>query len=221
MVITVGLVVNCSVVHLYHKLPNFIAILCLFGIVFCALLYVKDQQKLEFRATDGKCVIWGKPAKLIRAQYVDDFGKTKRSILLTSGFWGITRHMNYTSLSANIDQILWRFLQIICPSDPFKELNESRVDIKALDTELTRGVYPIIWTTSNDGVSPQVVDIQFVALFDTLGMPFHHKPPDVSEKEAPTQTHGVGICALKLVVRVVVQCPVYGRLLTRQGLQYN
>ncbi|CAG2165361.1 unnamed protein product [Oppiella nova] len=30
------------------------------------------------------------------AQYVDDFGKTKRSILLTSGFWGIARHMNYT-----------------------------------------------------------------------------------------------------------------------------
>ncbi|CAG2172502.1 unnamed protein product, partial [Oppiella nova] len=41
MVITVGLIANHPVVHLYHKLPNFVAILCLFGIVFCALLYVK------------------------------------------------------------------------------------------------------------------------------------------------------------------------------------
>ncbi|CAG2114397.1 unnamed protein product, partial [Medioppia subpectinata] len=76
-------------------IKSLIAVLTVGLLVIC-LNYWADQQKLHFRATNGKCVIWGKPAKLIRAEYIDDFGKRKRSILLTSGFWGITRHMNYT-----------------------------------------------------------------------------------------------------------------------------
>ncbi|XP_054152972.1 uncharacterized protein LOC128951733 [Oppia nitens] len=66
------------------------------GIAVIGLNYWSDQQKLVFRATNGKCIIWGKPAKLIRAEYEDDFGKVRKSILLTSGFWGLTRHINYT-----------------------------------------------------------------------------------------------------------------------------
>jgi 7-dehydrocholesterol reductase len=33
---------------------------------------------------------------IVSASYIDDYGKSKKSILLASGFWGITRHMNYT-----------------------------------------------------------------------------------------------------------------------------
>ena len=44
---------------------SFIAVL-ITGLLVIGLNYWSDQQKLEFRATDGKCVIWGKPAKLIR-----------------------------------------------------------------------------------------------------------------------------------------------------------
>lgn len=33
---------------------------------------------------------------ILRAEYTDDNGKNRRSILLMSGFWGVTRHMNYT-----------------------------------------------------------------------------------------------------------------------------
>ncbi|CAG2110043.1 unnamed protein product, partial [Medioppia subpectinata] len=65
------------------------------GIISIGLNTWADEQKLYFRSNNGKCIIWGKPAKLIRAEYIDDFGQNKRNILLTSGFWGISRHMNY------------------------------------------------------------------------------------------------------------------------------
>ncbi len=90
------------------------------GFIVIGLNYWADRQKQITRATNGKCIIWGKPAKVIRyiqvfkysnsnvlfrnltiylifsASYIDDYGKSKKSILLASGFWGITRHMNYT-----------------------------------------------------------------------------------------------------------------------------
>lgn len=67
-----------------------------FGILFIWLTYWTDRQRQIARATNGKCDIWGKPAKVIRATYLDNYGISKKTILLVSGFWGITRHINYT-----------------------------------------------------------------------------------------------------------------------------
>jgi len=66
---------------------------------FCLVGYyifrtVNDQKDLV-RRTDGQCVIWGRPAEFIRAEYVTSDGKTHRSLLLTSGYWGLSRHFNY------------------------------------------------------------------------------------------------------------------------------
>ena len=53
---------------------------------------------------DGKCSLWGKPAEVIEAYYsVEGAGKgsgpggakSRRSLLLTSGWWGISRHFHY------------------------------------------------------------------------------------------------------------------------------
>jgi 7-dehydrocholesterol reductase len=47
------------------------------------------------RKTNGKCNIWGKPAKYIEASYISTDGKVHTSLLLCCGFWGWSRHFNY------------------------------------------------------------------------------------------------------------------------------
>lgn len=54
-----------------------------------------DTQRKHVRAKDGKCIVWGRPPKLIRAKYLDDKGEERPSVLLASGFWGIACHLNY------------------------------------------------------------------------------------------------------------------------------
>jgi 7-dehydrocholesterol reductase len=55
-----------------------------------------NHQKDMVRRTDGKCEIWGKPARFIRAKYYTSDGKEHSSVLLASGWWGLARHFNYT-----------------------------------------------------------------------------------------------------------------------------
>jgi 7-dehydrocholesterol reductase len=55
-----------------------------------------NYQKDIIRRTDGKCMIWGKPARVIRAKFVTSDGKEHSSLLLASGWWGLARHFNYT-----------------------------------------------------------------------------------------------------------------------------
>ncbi|KAH3744039.1 7-dehydrocholesterol reductase [Pelomyxa schiedti] len=54
-----------------------------------------NSQKDYFRAKDGKCDIWGKPATFVQAEYSTSDGRQHKSKLLTSGFWGLARHFNY------------------------------------------------------------------------------------------------------------------------------
>ncbi|KAI1322173.1 ERG4/ERG24 ergosterol biosynthesis protein [Xylariaceae sp. FL0255] len=54
-----------------------------------------NDQKLRARRSDGKCMIWGKPAEVIRATYKTADGATHKSLLLVSGWWGWSRHANY------------------------------------------------------------------------------------------------------------------------------
>lgn len=57
--------------------------------------YDADRQRALVRRTDGKCLIWGKPPSVIRATYVTERGETKESLLLCSGWWGVSRHFHY------------------------------------------------------------------------------------------------------------------------------
>lgn len=54
-----------------------------------------NEQKDRFRMDPENCIIWGKPATYIKAQYTTADGDTRTSHLLTSGWWGISRHANY------------------------------------------------------------------------------------------------------------------------------
>lgn len=65
------------------------------GVIMISLTYWVDYQKQVARATNGKCTIWGSPARVVRATYIDAQGKQRNSVLLASGFWSLSRHMNY------------------------------------------------------------------------------------------------------------------------------
>ena len=63
------------------------------GVLFIYLNYQVDRQKELFKE-DFETKIWGKKAEFLPVKYMKD-GVEKDSKLLLSGFWGISRHMNY------------------------------------------------------------------------------------------------------------------------------
>ncbi|PSR82641.1 ergosterol biosynthesis ERG4/ERG24 family-domain-containing protein [Coniella lustricola] len=65
------------------------------GLVAYALFRSANHQKDKFRSSAGQCLIWGKPAEYIVAEYKTLDGKQYESLLLCSGWWGWSRHANY------------------------------------------------------------------------------------------------------------------------------
>ncbi|KAI9175746.1 hypothetical protein H9P43_006110 [Blastocladiella emersonii ATCC 22665] len=60
-----------------------------------AIFRAVNHQKDLVRRTNGQCTIWGKPPTMLRPKYTTSDGVEHESILLTSGFWGLSRHCNY------------------------------------------------------------------------------------------------------------------------------
>mmetsp|Transcript_38076 Transcript_38076/g.151154 ORF Transcript_38076/g.151154 Transcript_38076/m.151154 type:complete len:441 (-) Transcript_38076:239-1561(-) len=74
------------------------ALIFIAGVLCIFVNYWADYQRMKVRETDGDCKIWGKKAEIIRAEYTetrDGKREKKKSILLCSGFWGVTRHFHY------------------------------------------------------------------------------------------------------------------------------
>ncbi|KRX05300.1 hypothetical protein PPERSA_00601 [Pseudocohnilembus persalinus] len=68
------------------------------GLISLYFNYQVDYQKQYFQKCNLEkkpCYIWGKKAEFLQVQYKRK-DKTVESKLLLSGFWGMTRHMNYT-----------------------------------------------------------------------------------------------------------------------------
>ncbi|XP_042449563.1 7-dehydrocholesterol reductase-like [Zingiber officinale] len=65
------------------------------GLLCIYVNYDCDRQKQVFRRTNGKCLIWGKAPSKIVASYKTEKGETKTSLLLSSGWWGLSRHFHY------------------------------------------------------------------------------------------------------------------------------
>ncbi|KAL7514316.1 hypothetical protein ACHAXN_011486 [Cyclotella atomus] len=64
------------------------------------LNYAADRERDVFRASQGKCLVWGSKPRYITAKYTIVDRKTgkateKTSLLLASGFWGMARHFQY------------------------------------------------------------------------------------------------------------------------------
>ena len=65
------------------------------GLAMIGLVFWSDKQRQLARLSDGKCTLWGKPAEVIRVTYTDTNGQERHSLILASGFWGVSRHPNY------------------------------------------------------------------------------------------------------------------------------
>ncbi|XP_054626706.1 7-dehydrocholesterol reductase isoform X2 [Dunckerocampus dactyliophorus] len=88
-----GLYLVYHPVHLSH--PHALAVLLL-GLVGYYIFRSTNHQKDLFRRTEGACTIWGGKPTYIECSYRSADGGVHRSKLLTSGFWGVARHFNYT-----------------------------------------------------------------------------------------------------------------------------
>lgn len=66
------------------------------GLVGYIIFHTSNRQKDLFRRSGKEVLIWGKPADYILCSYTAADGKKRDSKLLTSGWWGVARHFNYT-----------------------------------------------------------------------------------------------------------------------------
>lgn len=65
------------------------------GLISLFVNYDADAQRQYVREQNGNCKVWGKPAKVIEAKYRLTSGEERTSILLASGYWGLSRHFHY------------------------------------------------------------------------------------------------------------------------------
>jgi 7-dehydrocholesterol reductase len=75
--------------------PGSAALIALAGLAAIALNYDADRQRQVVRSSGGTATVWGAKPRIIRAPYVTDSGLRKESILLASGWWGLSRHWHY------------------------------------------------------------------------------------------------------------------------------
>ncbi len=62
----------------------------------CILInYLADRQRQMVRAKNGQCKVWGKTPEVTVANYTTAQGEKKQSLLLSSGWWGLSRHFHY------------------------------------------------------------------------------------------------------------------------------
>ncbi len=65
------------------------------GILGVLINYDADRQKELVRNSNGNCTIWGSKPDTILAKYRTTTGVEKTSLLLVSGWWGVSRHFHY------------------------------------------------------------------------------------------------------------------------------
>ncbi|XP_059156226.1 uncharacterized protein LOC131941202 isoform X2 [Physella acuta] len=81
--------------HPIHLGPTVTAVFLFCGALSIYINYAADSQKQEVRGANGDCLIWGRKPDIIRAKYQLENGDVKESILLASGWWGLSRHFHY------------------------------------------------------------------------------------------------------------------------------
>ena len=83
-------------VHQPHHLGSFLAtVIFLAGAASIIINYLADRQRQNVRAKNGDCLVWQRKPELIEAKYTTQAGEKKETILLASGWWGLSRHFHY------------------------------------------------------------------------------------------------------------------------------
>jgi len=119
------------------------------GVLMIFINYDSDNQRYLFRRTGGDCLIWGEKPKKIIAEYTTDTGETRKSLLLLTGWWSISRHFHY------VPEILASFFwsvpalntNFIAPYFYLMFLTILLVDRAFRDDDRCRRKYGIYWDT--------------------------------------------------------------------------
>lgn len=81
--------------HPIHLSPFLALAIFLAGAVSVIVNFLADRQRQQVRAKNGACLVWKSPPSLIEAIYRTQNGETKQTLLLASGWWGLSRHFHY------------------------------------------------------------------------------------------------------------------------------
>jgi 7-dehydrocholesterol reductase len=84
------------VFHPVELSPLYALFVLTVGLVGFWIFASSNNQKDKFRSEATPSPIWGKEPNYITCSYTTKDGAVRQSRLLMSGWWGITRHMNYT-----------------------------------------------------------------------------------------------------------------------------
>lgn len=71
------------------------SIILTIGAAAIVINYLSDRQRQLVRQFNGQCKVWGKKPELTVASYTTKNGERKESLLLASGWWGLSRHFHY------------------------------------------------------------------------------------------------------------------------------
>jgi len=81
--------------HPIHLGPILAPAIFMAGCASILINYLADRQRQQVRATNGSCLVWRRPPSLIEAPYTTQNGESKQTLLLASGWWGLSRHFHY------------------------------------------------------------------------------------------------------------------------------
>lgn len=81
--------------HPNHLGPFWAILIFSLGAACILINYWADRQRQQVRASQGECKIWGRKPVVTAAHYITEKGEHKQSLLLASGWWGISRHFHY------------------------------------------------------------------------------------------------------------------------------
>ncbi len=81
--------------HPYRLGPLLFLVILLSGIACIFINYLADRQRQRVRGNNGQCMIWKRKPELIFANYKTEWGEERQSLLLVSGWWGVSRHFHY------------------------------------------------------------------------------------------------------------------------------
>ncbi|MGB7978791.1 MAG: hypothetical protein WCF19_06505 [Chlamydiales bacterium] len=81
--------------HPHHLGTGLATAIFLAGLGSILINYLADRQRQQVRAKNGACLIWRSKPNLIHATYKTQTGETKQTLLLSSGWWGLSRHFHY------------------------------------------------------------------------------------------------------------------------------
>lgn len=90
------------------NIPTIIAFAAfMLGMTSIYVNYDCDRQRQEFRRSKGAGKVWGKDPLFIEAKYKTESGEIKSSLLLGSGYWGLSRHFHY--VPEILASLFWTF----------------------------------------------------------------------------------------------------------------